>query len=56
MSLAVPISNSLTFVFTAISGWFVGEGRPNSREYLFALINGKLFFSVVECFSNGISN
>lgn len=31
MSLAVPISNSLTFVFTAISGWFVGEGKPNTR-------------------------
>ncbi|XP_034241801.1 transmembrane protein 234 homolog [Thrips palmi] len=42
MSLAVPISNSLTFVFTAISGWFVGEGKPNSRMLtgMFLVLSG----------------
>ncbi|KAK3927808.1 Transmembrane protein 234-like protein [Frankliniella fusca] len=32
MSLAVPIANSLTFVFTAISGWFLSESIPNKRK------------------------
>nr|XP_046474409.1 transmembrane protein 234 homolog isoform X1 [Neodiprion pinetum] len=29
LSLAVPVSNSLTFVFTAISGWFLGEEKSD---------------------------
>ncbi|XP_046474410.1 transmembrane protein 234 homolog isoform X1 [Neodiprion pinetum] len=31
LSLAVPVSNSLTFVFTAISGWFLGEEKSDRK-------------------------
>ncbi|XP_026283526.1 transmembrane protein 234 homolog [Frankliniella occidentalis] len=34
MSVAVPIANSLTFVFTAISGWFLSEGIPNAKTFI----------------------
>lgn len=33
LSLAVPVSNSLTFVFTAITGWFLGEEKVHRSEY-----------------------
>ncbi|OUM60704.1 hypothetical protein PIROE2DRAFT_46020, partial [Piromyces sp. E2] len=36
LSLAVPISNSLTFAFTTIAGKFVGEPFGGARSY-FAL-------------------
>lgn len=28
LTIAVPVANSLTFVFTAISGWILGEKLP----------------------------
>ncbi|XP_029165626.1 transmembrane protein 234 homolog [Nylanderia fulva] len=34
ISLAVPVSNSLTFVFTAITGWFLGEEKVHKNTYL----------------------
>ncbi|KAH0948292.1 hypothetical protein HN011_012282 [Eciton burchellii] len=34
ISLAVPVSNSLTFVFTAITGWFLGEEKAHRNTYL----------------------
>lgn len=33
ISLAVPVSNSLTFVFTAITGWFLGEEKVHRSNY-----------------------
>lgn len=34
ISLAVPVANSLTFIFTAISGWILKERTPRkSRNY-----------------------
>lgn len=33
LSLALPVSNSLTFVFTAITGWFLGEEKVHRSEY-----------------------
>ncbi|XP_020300864.1 transmembrane protein 234 homolog isoform X2 [Pseudomyrmex gracilis] len=32
ISLAVPVSNSLSFVFTAITGWFLGEKKVQRSE------------------------
>ncbi|KYQ60392.1 hypothetical protein ALC60_00800 [Trachymyrmex zeteki] len=34
LSLAVPVSNSLTFVFTAVTGWFLGEEKVHRNTYL----------------------
>ncbi|KAJ3628977.1 hypothetical protein MTP99_013406 [Tenebrio molitor] len=34
LSLAVPVANSLTFVFTAISGWILGEQLPKRNTIL----------------------
>ncbi|XP_011139156.1 transmembrane protein 234 homolog isoform X3 [Harpegnathos saltator] len=34
ISLAVPVSNSLTFVFTAITGWFLGEEKVHRNTYM----------------------
>lgn len=34
ISLAVPVSNSLTFVFTAMTGWFLGEEKVHKNTYL----------------------
>ncbi|XP_011645176.1 transmembrane protein 234 homolog isoform X1 [Pogonomyrmex barbatus] len=34
ISLALPVSNSLTFVFTAITGWFLGEEKVHRNTYL----------------------
>lgn len=28
LTISVPVANSLTFVFTAISGWILGEKLP----------------------------
>lgn len=39
MSLSVPVANSLTFIFTAIAGWFVGESLPNKRNFVFQYKN-----------------
>lgn len=32
LSLSVPVANSLTFIFTAITGWLLGESPPNKRK------------------------
>lgn len=37
LSLAVPITNSLTFIFTAISGHMLGE-RIKSRKTVFGMV------------------
>ncbi|XP_077283819.1 transmembrane protein 234 homolog [Arctopsyche grandis] len=29
LSFIVPVTNSLTFIFTVICGWILGEERPN---------------------------
>lgn len=34
LSLAVPVTNSLTFVFTGIAGWLLGEEKVNKNTYL----------------------
>ncbi|CAH1371930.1 unnamed protein product [Tenebrio molitor] len=34
LSLSVPVANSLTFVFTAISGWILGEQLPKRNTIL----------------------
>ncbi|XP_011873864.1 PREDICTED: transmembrane protein 234 homolog [Vollenhovia emeryi] len=34
LSLAIPVSNSLTFVFTAVTGWFLGEEKAHRNTYL----------------------
>ncbi|XP_032671857.1 transmembrane protein 234 homolog [Odontomachus brunneus] len=34
ISLAVPVSNSLTFIFTAITGWFLGEEKVHRNAYI----------------------
>ncbi|KAL0112050.1 hypothetical protein PUN28_013343 [Cardiocondyla obscurior] len=34
LSLAVPVSNSLSFVFTAITSWFLGEEKVHKNTYL----------------------
>lgn len=39
ISLAVPVSNSLTFVFTAITGWFLGEEKVHKSEYIWNYFN-----------------
>lgn len=32
ISLALPVANSLTFVFTAIVGWILGEELPKTSK------------------------
>ncbi|XP_011310845.1 transmembrane protein 234 homolog isoform X2 [Fopius arisanus] len=34
LSLAVPVANSLTFAFTGLAGWFLGEEKPNKITYM----------------------
>ncbi|XP_015126505.1 transmembrane protein 234 homolog [Diachasma alloeum] len=34
LSLAVPVANSLTFVFTGLAGWWLGEEKPNKNTYI----------------------
>ncbi|XP_053989885.1 transmembrane protein 234 homolog isoform X1 [Hylaeus anthracinus] len=34
ISLAVPVTNSLTFVVTAITGWFMGEEKIHRNTYI----------------------
>ncbi|XP_035729531.1 transmembrane protein 234 homolog [Vespa mandarinia] len=34
ISLAVPVSNSLTFVITAVTGWILGEKRAERNTYI----------------------
>lgn len=34
ISLALPVANSLTFVFTAIVGWILGEELPKTNVIL----------------------
>ncbi|XP_044755915.1 transmembrane protein 234 homolog [Coccinella septempunctata] len=38
ISLALPVSNSLTFVFTAIMGWILGEDLPKRNVSLGILL------------------
>lgn len=32
LTLSVPVANSLTFVFTALSGWILGEQLPRKSN------------------------
>ncbi|XP_031847405.1 transmembrane protein 234 homolog [Nomia melanderi] len=34
LSLAVPVTNSLTFVVTAITGWMLGEEKIHKNTYI----------------------
>ncbi|XP_043278355.1 transmembrane protein 234 homolog [Venturia canescens] len=34
LSLAVPVTNSLTFVVTAMAGWIFGEEKPHKNVYI----------------------
>lgn len=34
LTISVPVANSLTFVFTAISGWILGERLPRKSNFL----------------------
>lgn len=34
ISLSVPVANSLTFVFTALTGWILGEQPPKTRTII----------------------
>lgn len=34
LTISVPVANSLTFVFTAISGWILGERLPKKSNFL----------------------
>lgn len=34
MSLAVPVSNALTFEVTAVTGWILGEKKANRNTYI----------------------
>ncbi|KOC69795.1 Transmembrane protein 234 like protein, partial [Habropoda laboriosa] len=34
ISLAVPVTNSLTFVITAITGWILGEEKIHRNTYI----------------------
>lgn len=34
VSIAVPVTNSMTFIFTAITGIILGEKRPGKKTYL----------------------
>ncbi|KAJ8927910.1 hypothetical protein NQ314_019540 [Rhamnusium bicolor] len=34
LTLSVPVANSLTFVFTALSGWILGEQLPKRNAIL----------------------
>ncbi|XP_044253895.1 transmembrane protein 234 homolog [Tribolium madens] len=38
LSLAVPVANSLTFVFTAVSGFILGEEPPKKNTILGVLL------------------
>ncbi|CAG9862800.1 unnamed protein product [Phyllotreta striolata] len=38
ITLAVPVANSLAFVFTAISGWFIEKEFPKIRSILGAVL------------------
>ncbi|KAF7993885.1 hypothetical protein HCN44_011154 [Aphidius gifuensis] len=38
LSLAVPVTNSLTFVFTAIAGWLKGEEKAHINTYIGTLM------------------
>lgn len=33
LTISVPVANSLTFVFTAISGWILGEKLPKKSNF-----------------------
>lgn len=35
ISLALPVANSLTFVFTALVGWILGERLPKLSKWYF---------------------
>lgn len=32
LSLVVPVANSLTFIFTAVTGTFLGEAQPSKSK------------------------
>ncbi|GLV36444.1 uncharacterized protein CBL_08935 [Carabus blaptoides fortunei] len=51
LSLAVPVTNSLTFVFTALVGWILGEKLPSRQSLLGILF---IFLGAVLCFLDKI--
>lgn len=42
LSLAVPVANSLTFVFTGLCGWLLGEKPASKRKVLIQLLHSYL--------------
>ncbi|XP_058460424.1 transmembrane protein 234 homolog [Malaya genurostris] len=48
LSLVVPVANSLTFVFTAITAWLLGEQAASWRTYtgMLLVITGTVICSV----------
>ncbi|XP_074038534.1 transmembrane protein 234 homolog [Leptinotarsa decemlineata] len=48
LTLSVPLANSLTFVFTAVSGWIMGEEIPKKSTIfgVFLVILGTLLCCV----------
>lgn len=38
LTLSVPVANSLTFVFTAVVGWVLGEQLPKKSNVLLYIL------------------
>ncbi|KAL3284467.1 hypothetical protein HHI36_018628 [Cryptolaemus montrouzieri] len=54
LSLAVPVANSLTFVFTALVGWILGEELPSKNVILgISFIFVGTFMCCYDKFSSG---
>lgn len=41
LSIAVPIANSLTFVFTALTAHFIGENSATKSKFFFLFLQRK---------------
>ncbi|XP_063910611.1 transmembrane protein 234 homolog [Zophobas morio] len=50
LSLSVPVANSLTFVFTAVSGWILGEQLPKKNTMLGVIL--VLLGTTLCCYDN----
>ncbi|KAK9730208.1 putative transmembrane family 234 [Popillia japonica] len=48
ISIAVPVTNSLTFIFTAITGIILGERKPRKKTYIGILLI--LFGTCIICY------
>lgn len=44
LTISVPVANSLTFVFTAISGWILGESLPQKSNLIDKLSISIIYF------------